>query len=219
MSTTVKAKVEGIIALVLLAVFLKMMVGTLKGTGILGKTSNRSESTTTSLASNPPNQQTNPSQRSEPTMASTAQSTGGQPAVARYTADTVRDPMTSLLPTRMRPEQSTGARSTVVPSVVSSPAPSPQPPALAIQGLIWGGPRPQALINGELFDIGETVQGARIVAISRDGITVDVQGSTFVLQPKKSSQPLSRTLRPGGGPLTREPQHPVPKPPMMRGER
>lgn len=97
----------------------------------------------------------------------------GTPSRVQYTADSFRDPLISLLPS----ESSTASQPKPVPT---SPL-GIHPPALTIQGFIWGGPRPQAVIDGDVYDVGETVGGARIVAIDQQGVTVDVQGSIFQL--------------------------------------
>ncbi|MDD4980858.1 MAG: hypothetical protein PHC54_06315 [Candidatus Omnitrophica bacterium] len=45
-------------------------------------------------------------------------------------------------------------------------------PALAIQGMVWGGTFPQAIINAKVVKIGDTIAGARIIDISKSGVTV-----------------------------------------------
>lgn len=41
-----------------------------------------------------------------------------------------------------------------------------------IQGLIWGGRFPQAIINNKVVKVGDTVEGMRITAIDKEGITL-----------------------------------------------
>ena len=92
-----------------------------------------------------------------------------------YTAGALRDPLQALLPggpKKLGPSQDAG-RAT---------APSPgeaRLPTLTIQGLIWGGPKPKAIIDNEVYGIGDVVQGATITAIERDGITLELQGRTI----------------------------------------
>lgn len=45
-------------------------------------------------------------------------------------------------------------------------------PALAVQGVIWGGSFPQAIINDKVVKIGDEVEGARILEISKEGVVV-----------------------------------------------
>ena len=41
---------------------------------------------------------------------------------------------------------------------------------ITVQGLIWGGNFPQAIINNKVVKVGDTVEGARIISIAKDGI-------------------------------------------------
>lgn len=45
-------------------------------------------------------------------------------------------------------------------------------PGLTIQGIVWGGNFPQAIINNKVVKIGDTVEGAQIIDIKKDGVTV-----------------------------------------------
>lgn len=46
------------------------------------------------------------------------------------------------------------------------------PPSLIVQGLIWGGNLPQAIVNNKVVKVGDTVDGARVISIDKDGVTV-----------------------------------------------
>jgi len=116
-----------------------------------------------------------------------------EPAV-QYTAVAFRDPLVSLLP--VEPSSKTQPKS------FETPAPSAiRPPPVTLQGMIWGGPRPQAVIDGDVYDVGDAVAGATIVKITRRGVIVDVQGTTFELTPAtlnhdSAGAPRSSTLYP-----------------------
>jgi len=101
------------------------------------------------------------------------------PMGTTYRADTLRDPLVSLLPSEHSLEA--GTQRAHDPEQEPS-SPSPQ---VVVQGLIWGGERPQAVINGEVYDVGDTIEGARIVSISGTGVTMDVAGSTLHVAPAK----------------------------------
>lgn len=105
-----------------------------------------------------------------------------QPAASEtiaYTAATLRNPMVSLLP---KPVEEPGA--ILVETAGSPPMETVrQPPAVVVQGVIWGSYRPQALIDGALYEVGDTIQNAQIVSIDRSGVTVSVHGATFALTP------------------------------------
>ncbi len=107
-----------------------------------------------------------------------------QPAV-EYTADGTRDPFVSLLPTvEARPM----ARSDRV--VPSGSPPMVSAPSVNLEGVVWGGPRPQAVIDGEVYDLGDVVQGARITAIDRQGVTGELQGQAirWTLKPSRKEE-------------------------------
>ena len=89
-----------------------------------------------------------------------------------YTAGALRDPFQSLLPGgpkkfEVRPSQEPGR------VTASGEAGLP---TLTIQGLIWGGPKPKAIIDNEVYGVGDVVRGATITAIGPEGITLELQG-------------------------------------------
>jgi hypothetical protein len=100
-----------------------------------------------------------------------------EPRPALYAAAALRDPLQSLLPSP--PAAETAA---VVAPAAAQPAeapPPPKPPALQVTGLLWGGPRPQAIIGGHVYGIGDPiVKGTTVLAIDREGILVDCRGVT-----------------------------------------
>ncbi len=50
-------------------------------------------------------------------------------------------------------------------------------PALTVQGVIWGGNFPQAIINNKVLKVGDTIEGVKIKAIAKEGIIVLFEGS------------------------------------------
>ncbi|OGX45182.1 MAG: hypothetical protein A3G38_04740 [Omnitrophica WOR_2 bacterium RIFCSPLOWO2_12_FULL_51_8] len=54
-------------------------------------------------------------------------------------------------------------------------------PALTLQGLIWGGIFPQAIINNKVLKIGDIIERARVTNISKDGVVVFFEGEQFSL--------------------------------------
>jgi len=55
------------------------------------------------------------------------------------------------------------------------------PPALTIQGIVWGGSLPQAIINNKVVKIGDTIEEARIIDINKDGVTIFFGGRQYNL--------------------------------------
>lgn len=66
------------------------------------------------------------------------------------------------------------------PSVILAPLPS-----VNIAGVVWNTDHPQAIINGQIAGIGDTISGVKIVDIQKMGITVLFQGRTEILELKR----------------------------------
>ncbi len=45
-------------------------------------------------------------------------------------------------------------------------------PALQVQGIVWGGNSPQAIINNKVVGLGDTIEGVRITGINNSVVTV-----------------------------------------------
>lgn len=58
---------------------------------------------------------------------------------------------------------------------------SMQLPALNIEGIMWGGAHPNAIINGQIVKIGDRVGDAIIKDISKNGVIISYQGLDFIL--------------------------------------
>jgi hypothetical protein len=88
-----------------------------------------------------------------------------------YTADSLRDPFISTVQfeTVVQP----GEEQVSVPDAVLPP--------LAVQGIFWGGKFPQAIINNKIVKVDDTVDGAQVVAIEKNSVTVVFSNKQFVL--------------------------------------
>lgn len=53
-----------------------------------------------------------------------------------------------------------------------------------LQGIVWNTPKPRAIVNGSMVKIGSIVDGAEVVRIERDGVTLRSQGREFILGQK-----------------------------------
>ena len=114
-----------------------------------------------------------------------------------YTAQNLRDPFQSLLPNApvenadgmgAAPKpQGTGAR-----AVARPPAP---PPALRVEGLIWGGSEPRAIIDGAVYTVHEAVHGMQILAIDHQGVTVAYDGKPVFYPAATAGTAAKQTLR------------------------
>ena len=96
------------------------------------------------------------------------------PSAAAYTAFDARDPLKSFLP---KPALST----TGAAAAPGTPeAPPPPPPQLRVEGLLWGDTQPQAIINGRVYGVQDTVNGVTITEITGSGVTVEYLGKPVV---------------------------------------
>jgi len=65
---------------------------------------------------------------------------------------------------------------------ITEEAKPPAPlPALKIEGLVWGGRFPQAIINQKVVKIGDAIEGAQIVDINREGVTLNFNNTQYNL--------------------------------------
>ena len=56
------------------------------------------------------------------------------------------------------------------------------PPPLQLQGVFWGIPRPQAIINRQILSVGDTIEGAQLVSVSKEGVTVSFNDHLFQIK-------------------------------------
>ena len=56
-------------------------------------------------------------------------------------------------------------------------------PNVTINGIIWNSDRPQAIINGKIVDIGDTISEIQITGIRKTGIDGLFDGRDVTLQP------------------------------------
>lgn len=107
----------------------------------------------------------------------------------RYTASELRNPLKSLLP---QDEKATPPVASQGPQALPTSAGRPSAlPRLVVEGVVWGGVEPKAIINHEVYGVGDVVEGAVVTSIQRDGVTLDVAGRTIRLTATRSqtSQP------------------------------
>ena len=62
--------------------------------------------------------------------------------------------------------------------------PKPPLPALNITGLVWGSKKPQAIINGEIIKVGDTISGVKIVSIKKQSIEIEFYGEVLTIEVK-----------------------------------
>jgi hypothetical protein len=108
-----------------------------------------------------------------------------------YSAVSFRDPFKSFLGEDKGP--GTGLAQA---DLASKPLPD-----LKVQGIIWGGSFPQAIINNKVVKVGDTIDNARIIEINKDGIEVFYGNRQYNLSsPAKVTYPnTGAKAKPEGG--------------------
>lgn len=111
-----------------------------------------------------------------------------------YTAQDARDPMKSLLPKPEPPRP-------VDPIAAAPDSRMPeQPPTLArLEGIVWSALKRQAIIDGDVYQVGDPVGGGVIADIDRDGVTIQMPGGRFLVSGQDPSMPLDHTDKYPGG--------------------
>ena len=189
MESARKEKLEQRGVLVLLAVFAIVLVSTLRGIGLFGhKPAPGPMVEGVSKEAQRPAEATGQHPAGEAGQGS-GELAGGpvvqvegiaMPAVD-YVADMSHDPLRSAF---YVPEAGEAPQSEVS-SLPLPPEPEPTIPAavglpsINIQGVLWGSANPQVIIDGKVYEIGDSIGGGRILSIERDGVTVERWGATF----------------------------------------
>lgn len=179
MDATKKSQLEQSAVVVLLGVFAVTLIGALRGAGVFtrGGYGVKTSQGGPSILQAPSSVSTPPG---EPSVASSPSQPPAQPT---YTAQTLRDPLRSLLPPPpFNPNLPVQPPMTVsAPGLGMGPAESARPLAIVVQGLVWGGAEPRAIIDDEVYGVGDVVNGATITAIAREGITLEQGGRTMAV--------------------------------------
>ena len=184
-----KEKKQQVMVLALLGVFAVVLMSSLKSLGVFGR------------KPQPATPVTAASQTSDQRADAVTQGAGevdletvleGEPASAegngipmptiQYAADVTRDPLMAAFhvqnhTTPAEPAEGTSPDADSVPDV--APRRGLGPPSIAIEGLIWRGRNPLVIIDGKIYQLGDMIGQSRIVAIDRDGLTVDLWGARF----------------------------------------
>jgi protein disulfide-isomerase len=74
----------------------------------------------------------------------------------------------------------------IMAAIVQRPAPPLPPPGEVprLQGIVYSTSHATAVLNGETCEAGETINGARVLKIGRNTVTVEFQGQTKILSMK-----------------------------------
>lgn len=189
-----KAKIETAIVLVLaIGLGVIFVRGPLKGLGLFGSAGSGARGSTTGVQTVPVVQSVSGMlQKGWEQVDTQVRAVVGKPAppppppaslVPAYTAFELRDPLKSLLP-----KPATASAAGPAGRAAAAPAQPPPPPKLRIEGLLWGGGKPQAIIDGRVYGVQDAVAGMTITEINRSGVTIEYLGQP-VVYPTTSGSP------------------------------
>ncbi|MFA5115171.1 MAG: hypothetical protein WC469_03805 [Candidatus Omnitrophota bacterium] len=72
-------------------------------------------------------------------------------------------------------------------------------PSLVVQGMIWGGNLPQAIINNKVLTIGDAIEGVKIKSIDKEGISVLFEGQLYkIASPAETNYGNLKNIQEGG---------------------
>lgn len=86
-----------------------------------------------------------------------------------------------------------------VPGQEALQAPEEKMPSLKVQGIIRGGKLSQAIVNNKIVKIGDTIEGARITNIEKDGVTVFFGHKSYTISSPAAGILQDLKTKPEGG--------------------
>ncbi len=112
-------------------------------------------------------------------MADEKEGTFSRPVI-EYTSGDLRDPFADLLKAAIdkeKEEQRIKQQITRSPSESLAPkAPLPSLDKFKVQGVIWGGRFPQAIINNQILRVGDSIEGVKIADIDKNKVILNFAG-------------------------------------------
>jgi len=103
--------------------------------------------------------------------------------VIEYSSGDLRDPFSDLFQLAAEKEKKEKELQSfeAPPEDAEVVVPMPSLDKFKVQGVIWGGRFPQAIINNKILSVGDSIEGVKIVNIEKKGITLSFAGKTVNL--------------------------------------
>lgn len=103
--------------------------------------------------------------------------------VIEYSSGDLRDPFSDLFQLAIEKEKKEKEGQYIQVSLVGTDPEKPMPSLekFKVQGVIWGGKFPQAIINNKILGVGDLLDGAEIVNIEKKGISLSFAGRIAIL--------------------------------------
>lgn len=96
--------------------------------------------------------------------------------------DEIKSELDTMTPDNVKTniyDPSSLSRTKASPKVVEAPV----MPELTVSGYVWNSRRPQAIIDGQVIDVGSSIGGVQVLAINKSGVVVSFQGIRATLHP------------------------------------
>ncbi len=102
--------------------------------------------------------------------------------VIEYSSGDLRDPFGDLFQLAIEREKKRKEESIQAPQETVEPEkPLPSLDKFQVQGVVWGGKFPQAIINNKIFGVGDSIEGVEITSIDKKGVTLNFAGRMATL--------------------------------------
>lgn len=92
-----------------------------------------------------------------------------------YEADSYRDPLMPQIEKEVPKAQEVTAEGAPVEEVRLE---------LNVQGMVWNSDKPEAIIEGQVFQLGDEVREAKIIEITKDGVKLLYKGKIITARPR-----------------------------------
>ena len=99
--------------------------------------------------------------------------------VVEYTSEDLRDPFSNLFQLN---KEKKDQNIQVPQESIEQEQPLPDLGNFKVQGIIWGGNFPQAVINNKILKVGDLIDGGQIASIEKKGITLNYAGRMVNLE-------------------------------------
>jgi hypothetical protein len=100
--------------------------------------------------------------------------------IIEYSSGDLRDPFIDLFKLAIEKDkkQKEGQEIQAPQEDTETQKPLPSLDKFKVQGVIWGGKLPQAIINNKVLGVGDSIDGAEIMSIGKKVITLNFSGRT-----------------------------------------
>ena len=96
-----------------------------------------------------------------------------------------RTPKEKIVPIISQPEPTLKPEVKPPPKQLDIPKPEIPLPTFQVNGLVWNTGRPQAILDSQIINVGDTIKDCTVIDIDKNGILLNFQDRTFTVQPQK----------------------------------